>query len=229
MGRCHDRGDRASMIVEGNREMKLLSALLGLSLFFSNSCRSPNSSTPLRAPNLQSPVTTGIFITRESGPEPLGTFGNPNPNGRGTLECDFEAPDGGAIPSDLTLTPPFPNPFNPQATIRFSLPCPGSVAVYVVPARFLNQHGQIVQFSNATISIPGGLAVAVLIDREAPPGSYSVFWDGRDQNGRLVSDGFYRIYLAIDDQLLWQDILLLTNPCNAPTGFEIFAGERGCF
>ena len=212
---------------KGSGKVKPFLTFIVFSTLFSSNCRSPNSPTPVRAPYLQTPVTTGIFITGETGPEPLGSFGNPNPKSKGSLECDSIPSGGGAIPDELALLPPYPNPFNPATTVQFNLPCPSYVTVYVVPARYINQQSQFVQFSNASINIPGGLAIDVLFNRNTSPGIYSVAWSAQDQDGRPFPDGFYRIYLKVDDQLLWQDVLLLKDLCNAPPGLDLFGG-RGC-
>ncbi len=69
----------------------------------------------------------------------------------------------------------YPNPFNPQTTIAYSVkdPCPVSLEIY-------NAKGQ---------------RVRVLVDAIQPTGWYSEVWNGRDDNGRSVSSGVYMIRL----------------------------------
>jgi len=65
----------------------------------------------------------------------------------------------------------YPNPFNSQSLIRFSLG----------------------RRETATVSILdlSGRKIMTLLHRELSPGSYSVTWDGRDENGQLQESGIY--------------------------------------
>ncbi|MFA7029609.1 MAG: choice-of-anchor J domain-containing protein [Candidatus Cloacimonadaceae bacterium] len=66
----------------------------------------------------------------------------------------------------------FPNPFNPETTIRFSVKetTPVNITIY-------NAKGQLVR---------------TLVNNEIrTPGNYSILWDGKDKNGHLVSSGIY--------------------------------------
>jgi hypothetical protein len=199
------------------KTMKQLLTFVGMCLLFTGSCRSPNSPTPLRAPGLQTPVATGLFITLEDGPVVVAVFGNPSSNptfgssNAGRLTT-------GDLPTRFYLHVPYPNPNNGGAAIHFQLPTQSTVTVYIVPAGFMSPEGRIIQFSNATISVAGGLAIDVLVDRNLPAGVHAVNWSGRDQDGQPLPDGFYRIYAEINGHLLWQDALLLRDPCNAPPG-----------
>lgn len=197
--------------------MRQLLMLVVMCLLFNGSCRSPNSPTPLRAPGLQTPVATGLFITLEDSPEIVGVYGNPssNPTFDHSNAGRFDASD---LPTKFYLSVPYPNPNNGGAAIQFELPTQSTVTVYVVPASFMSPEGRIIQFSNAAIHVARGLAIDVLIDRNLPAGFHVVLWSGRDQDGRRLPDGFYRIYAVINGHLLWQDALLLRDPCNAPPG-----------
>jgi flagellar hook assembly protein FlgD len=65
----------------------------------------------------------------------------------------------------------FPNPFNPNTTLRYSLKEAGKVRIEIY-----NLKGQMVRsFSNDHSS----------------PGYYQVNWDGKDAMGRKVSSGVY--------------------------------------
>jgi hypothetical protein len=69
----------------------------------------------------------------------------------------------------------YPNPFNPETTISYSLPQDGPVCVKV-----FNSRGQL---------------VTTLVDGEQPSGVYTVTWKGTDAAGNHVSSGiyFYRV------------------------------------
>ena len=65
----------------------------------------------------------------------------------------------------------FPNPFNPEATIEYSLPVTSHVTVTVY-----NVIGQ---------------QIRTLVDRSQSAGTHQVIWDGTDRNGRQSPTGVY--------------------------------------
>lgn len=65
----------------------------------------------------------------------------------------------------------YPNPFNPETTIRFSLQERSEVKLSIY-----NSRGQLVRN---------------LIDESRSPGTHNVLWNGKDDNGRSVSSGVY--------------------------------------
>ena len=74
-----------------------------------------------------------------------------------------------------SLSPNYPNPFNPETTINFSLQETGDVNLNVY-----NVKGQLVK---------------TLVDQKKDAGNHSVVWAGKDNNNRKVATGvyFYRI------------------------------------
>jgi len=78
---------------------------------------------------------------------------------------------GGVTPDQAELGDAYPNPFNPETTINFSLPWEAPIKVEVY-----NDQGQL---------------VTTLIDNHMGPGNFSVTWDGRDSNGSEVASGVY--------------------------------------
>jgi hypothetical protein len=205
--------------------MTRIAIIVGACFLFIWSCRSPNSPLPFRAPNLQTPVATGIFITLETSPEIVGVFGKPSSNPTiGNPGVDRLT--SGDVPSRFYLYVPYPNPSNGECAITFELPEQSRVAIYIVPAIFMSQESRIVQFNNATIYTPGGLAIDILLDRNLPPGHHEVIWPGRNSDGDPVPDGFYRIYMDVNGHRLWQDALSLRDPCKAPAGLKVFGANR---
>ena len=77
-------------------------------------------------------------------------------------------------PSDLSLEPNYPNPFNPTTTISFVLPQSGQVHLAVY-----NLQGQLVR---------------TLISDQLSWGRHSVVWDSRNERGAELASGTY-IYL----------------------------------
>jgi hypothetical protein len=82
----------------------------------------------------------------------------------------------------LTLTN-FPNPFNPETTIRYNLP----------------------RSSHVTITIYSllGQKIITLFDGKKAAGNYSIKWDGKNELGRVVPSGIY-VY-KLEDGKVTQD------------------------
>jgi hypothetical protein len=77
--------------------------------------------------------------------------------------------------SDIGLLPNRPNPFTKNTVIRYQLPCSARVGL-----KIYNIAGQLIR---------------TLVIRDQAAGSYSVIWNGLDENGRVVGCGvyFYRL------------------------------------
>jgi len=73
--------------------------------------------------------------------------------------------------SGYRLEQNFPNPFNPETSIRFALPQAEDVRIVV-----MNLQGQ---------------QMRVLVDEQCAPGSHTIIWDGRDDYGQSVASGLY--------------------------------------
>lgn len=76
-----------------------------------------------------------------------------------------------AIPTVYSLSHNYPNPFNPNTTIRFGLPEASEVKFVVYDLL--------------------GREVDRLADRHLEPGYYQVVWQGRDASGRSIPSGVY--------------------------------------
>jgi hypothetical protein len=76
-------------------------------------------------------------------------------------------------PTSLVLWPNYPNPFNPETQISFTLP---SAASGVVRISIFNMLGQ---------------EIKVLFEGELAAGMHSYRWDGTDQQGRNSAGGVY--------------------------------------
>ncbi|MFQ5708483.1 MAG: FlgD immunoglobulin-like domain containing protein, partial [bacterium] len=75
------------------------------------------------------------------------------------------------IPSQFVLLRNYPNPFNPETTIRYQLPKSGHVKLEIY-----NTLGQ---------------KILTLVNQQQPAGNYQVTWDGRDNSGKQVASGIY--------------------------------------
>jgi len=75
------------------------------------------------------------------------------------------------IPLATKLMNAFPNPFNPNTNVRYSLKEAGKVRIDIY-----NVKGQLVRSFNA---------------EHNSPGYYQISWDGKDTNGRSAASGIY--------------------------------------
>jgi hypothetical protein len=82
-------------------------------------------------------------------------------------------------PALSALYPNFPNPFNPETTIRFSLGTAGPVKLSVY-----NTKGQLVR---------------TLANSQMPSGPHQMLWNGRDESGAPVASGVYFYRLDTDN------------------------------
>jgi hypothetical protein len=88
-----------------------------------------------------------------------------------------EETDSGSSVSYVPTIRNYPNPFNPQTTICFSLP----ENTNMVDLMIYNLRGQLIR--------------TLISDAVYPKGESSIIWNGRDDHGRAVSSGryFYRL------------------------------------
>ena len=82
------------------------------------------------------------------------------------------------VPTEYSLAQNYPNPFNPTTDIRYQiadsrLPLHTTLKIYNIL----------------------GQEVRTLVDEAQEPGYYTVIWDGKDNDGRLMASGvyFYRL------------------------------------
>lgn len=92
-------------------------------------------------------------------------------------------------PRVFALHQNFPNPFNPQTIIRYSLPEATCVQVTIYSLR--------------------GQAVCTLVNASQSAGEKAVIWDGRDNQGAPVASGIYWYRLQAGSQGASRKMLLL--------------------
>jgi hypothetical protein len=93
---------------------------------------------------------------------------------------------GGAAP---LLRPVEPNPVGERATLRFATPVAGRVTLAVYAA--------------------DGSLVRLVLDEDLAAGSYTAFWDGRDDLGRRVAQGVYFAGAAMGGEQSVRRVLLI--------------------
>lgn len=93
-------------------------------------------------------------------------------------EAYVETQKEATIPDEIRFPPNYPNPFEEQTSLEYTLPEPASVrlAIYDVLGR----------------------QVDVLVDERQQAGVHTVQWNGRDESDRRVASGLYLARLVVD-------------------------------
>jgi hypothetical protein len=99
--------------------------------------------------------------------------------------------DPPVLPKSFQLYQNFPNPFNPETTIRFEIGTAAGAHVVLDVYNVLGQH------------------VRQLARTELPAGAYDVVWDGTASNGRRVASGLYLYRLQVGDEIETKKMVLL--------------------
>jgi hypothetical protein len=93
------------------------------------------------------------------------------------------------LPTELTLDAIYPNPFNIQTVIQYSLPHETDVSLVIFNIR--GQH------------------VRTLVNEKQEPGKKSVHWNGRNANDFVVATGTYIVRLQAGPQRFVQRVTLV--------------------
>jgi hypothetical protein len=83
--------------------------------------------------------------------------------------------DDGPVPTSLQLAHNYPNPFNPQTAISYTIP-PPHAGIPFVQLKIYNLRGRLVR---------------TLVSEFHKAGGYTVTWDGLDYAGREVTSGVF--------------------------------------
>jgi len=94
-----------------------------------------------------------------------------------------------AVPSSFVLRQNYPNPFNAGTAIRYELARDAHVKL--------------------TIYDVAGENIAVLVDREQPPGKYTATWNGLNRSGRHAASGVYFYRLKAGDVAFVRKLILV--------------------
>jgi len=161
---------------------------------------------------IEAPVVPGIFITDENA-NILGTWMNPYSPG-------YRFPSSNPNLAPITMKcSVYPNPNDGNLTIGFFIPYQGEGNVTVYPALSpLENNENSVYYFGSTFLYVSSDPLKTLLDGDLNTGSYSVNWNGCDEDGNYAPDGFYRAYLDFDDYLVWVDIFLVRDLNNLPPG-----------
>ena len=102
----------------------------------------------------------------------------------------------------------YPNPFNPETTIPFTLGeelFVGGQPV-VVTVRIFNVLSRLVAYPVALRHPAGNVEVRPL--EYTQPGRHEAFWDGTDPSGRQVASGIYLLQLTVNGQSRMQKMIV---------------------
>jgi len=97
-----------------------------------------------------------------------------------------------SIPGTFTLKPNYPNPFNSQTVIEYSIP-----------------YHWIDKQVNLTICDMLGKHVNTLVNAVQSPGEHAVTWDGRNESGSTVASGMYIFRIECNGMNLSRKMLLV--------------------
>lgn len=95
----------------------------------------------------------------------------------------------GTIGTAVALEGNYPNPFNPETNISFSLP--NAMDVELTVYNVLGQH------------------IKTLVDRPMAAGEHVAVWDGRGESGQSVASGIYFYRLTTEETVATRKMLLL--------------------
>ena len=107
--------------------------------------------------------------------------------------------EAGKSTSGFSLQPNYPNPFNPETTIPFTLEEDlfASGRPVVVSVRIYNLLRQPIA-APVALRHPAGENVPLIQLEYTSPGRYEAFWDGKDFGGRQVASGVYFVQLTVN-------------------------------
>jgi len=118
--------------------------------------------------------------------------------------------EGNVIPG-YSLLQNYPNPFNPVTSIQYTL---GSEQTPIHTSHEKAVDGS--QFAvhspiHTTLKIYSilGELVGTLVDESKEAGSYTVIWDGKDNQGKEVGNGIYFYRLKAGEFILTKRMLLV--------------------
>jgi immune inhibitor A len=113
----------------------------------------------------------------------------------GRIPTDVGDDDRSGLPTEFSLAPNYPNPFNPTTTISYTINrTPDGTAPKRIKLEVFNTLGQ---------------RVKTLVNKTQPPGTYVVEWDGTNGGGVKVASGIYFYRLSRDNAATSRKMMLI--------------------
>lgn len=100
-----------------------------------------------------------------------------------------EEPENNSIPENYALLPLYPNPFNGEVTLTFTLPEPGDVSMTI-----FNSRGQVIQ---------------TVTSQHYEAGIHQKSWNARDDNGMSLPSGLYLCQLKINSLIFVRKMVIM--------------------
>ena len=88
------------------------------------------------------------------------------------------------LPLEVSLSPAYPNPFNPSTSLAYTVPVDGNITLSVYDVN--------------------GRLVESLVDSYQTAGNYSTVW-----NAASISSGVYFVRLSASSEILTQKVMLI--------------------
>ena len=167
------------------------------------SCNSPTSVGEINFQTEEPPLITGIIRTSPDTPEPLAIYGVPNEQPEIFEEISQN------IKAQFFISSPYPNPTDVSTQFKFGLPAGRNVTIWVVKGRLPGENvNDNTIYANGNFASPKFHYYKVLEKKYFVPGIYSLVWDAKYDNGDPLPDGVYRIYIELDGQLMWRNVMI---------------------
>jgi len=93
------------------------------------------------------------------------------------------------LPEKFALNQNYPNPFNLSTKIRFNVPMVSHITIKIYDIL--------------------GREVKKLVDSKYQPGSHSVIWDGKDDEGNRITSGIFFMRMQVDDFIAVKKLISL--------------------
>ncbi len=106
----------------------------------------------------------------------------------------LETASGMLLPEQLTLSPAYPNPFNPSTTLQFAVP--------------KSMSGKV-QVTLSIYNILGQKVRTLIAGKKLQAGVYRVHWLAKDNAGRSLPTGIYFAVLRVGNRSLSEKLILL--------------------
>ncbi len=183
-----------------------------LPIFLINSCNNPAGPNLIANALASPPIISGIIITGYDSPDPIGVLGKPNE--KSSLPSSvFNKKSSNSPARGCQVETPFPNPADGITYIFFSLPHEAKISVWVVrgiaATEVINNYST---YSNGYFNSCYKNYTKELIKEESKlAGSYRVDWDFENDNKNSLPDGFYRVYISVNGNLMWRNIMINRN------------------
>jgi hypothetical protein len=172
--------------------LTLFVTLLFSTMFYS--CSNPVSPDPIAYYIANPPIITGIVRTGETDPSPLGIIGTPNPKSQ-LRNYHMEAP--------------YPNPTASGSKIYYAIPEDTYISIWIVKGRLAGENQTDYKFySNGYFKSPPEMFSMKLFEGVRQAGVWVIEVNAKNLNGYVLPDGFYRIYIEISGEFMWQDLMV---------------------